>query len=337
MSEEAKDSQGKVASESSAATVWQCEPEFEVDGLPSLQTDKVDEKKLKEDPEVDLQQMTVGRKFLLRCQGEPVFFNKKKLQVFPEYTKPFALQLLEVRRLDEKSGDFVLTSYVPGKHKIPATVLTDGDEAVRLSEIALDVKSVVKAEKGKPPTPFGPFGPIELGWPLFVWIALAALIVSFVFSVIVLFFKRRTYKQRLEQLKEFDTALSAYEQFNKEHRGFKRRVEYNDSQKKMTDETLVDQIENNFKFYLVRELRVPAHEWDEKKTLKELKSRHRLIFKSCSRQIKMTFEEISKAQSHKDQLKWQDISLLLQLCQRTVSAIWLKKNKKPVRKKRRTA
>ena len=300
-------------------TIWKCELDFKVDDLPDLAPAASKGKAPSQVSDVvPLDQMTVGRKFLLRCQGEPVFLKRDKLAVLAPTKKPFSLVLLEVRRLDEKSGDFLMSSYQPGKHQIAGVHFSDGEQIVAIEKFELNVASVVQASKGKPPKPFGPYGPFTLTWPVELWIALGILAFALLGSAIFAIWKSVKRRRLISGLKQYDTALKPFDQFNKEIRKLKREIHYA-AENERQDE--VSQVDRSLRLYLVREFAIPALEWNETLIFKELKGRCRAVFDGCRNDLRITFHEISKATDTK-KLSTQDIQLLVALSQKTVSHLW---------------
>lgn len=336
----AADSLDKKEKDQPSMTEWPCHIEYAVKDFPALATK---EKKQEKDEKVEktektapvpLDQMTVGRPFLLRCQGEPVFLKKKSLQIFPDSANPWLLRLLEVQRLDEKSADLVMTSYQAGAHKIPQLILTDGEQAVALKGVAFEVQSVVVAEKGKPPQPFGPMGPFRLSWPWEIWVILGAVIALILVAIASAFFKKISYRKRLSRLRELDTALPAFEQFAKEMRQIKREVELHDRESVVEEKKNIEELNKAFEMYLTRELKVPAHEWTQDKTLKEIKKRQALVYREKKEDLKVVFKELEKALSSDRRMIWQDVSYMHFMTQKLGTEIWqIKKKQKEKQKK----
>ena len=299
---------------------WSCEAAYDVDNFPALAASESEGDPAAEI--VPLTKMTVGRKLLLKCQGEPVFFARNKLVVLNGENAPAMIQLLEVRRLDEKSGDFVVTSYKAGKHEVNGLRLTDGDLIAELGGETIVVESVIKAKDGKPPEPYGAYGPIQLQWPLFMWIVLAAAVVGALIFLGVRLWKHTQRRKMLEELKKFDTALSPFDQFNLELRKLKRNLEFSNFKETTSYAEMVSLIEKSMRLYLLREWRLPAHEWSEEKIHQDMKKRHRKFHDLSREDLTEVFRELRKAQQDRAKLTAQEVLLLLAITQRKVTQVW---------------
>lgn len=300
-------------------TAWNCRAEYAFDDLPDLE--KSSENDVMEEG-VPLTKMTVGRKFLLRCQGEPAFFERKNLKLVTAPENQFSLHLLEIRRLDEKSGDFLMTSYRAGTHDFKGLKLSDGSQTVELAGPAVTVETVLRPQDGKPPQPFGAFGPVVLQWPWVVWAALAALILVLLAGVFAQIWRKVKRRRMLEGLKQFQTALQPFDQFNKEVRQLKRRLEFAEAGQAADWSGPLGELEKSIRFYLLREFQLPAHEWSEQEILKDLKKRHRRVFQAAEDDLRMTFRELKKARDGAGKLTPQDLLLLLQLSQKSMTRVW---------------
>ena len=165
--------------------------------------------------------LTVGEVFQMDCKGPTAELLSADLQFKDEKGKQYKLHILEV--LDESENNLQLkaVSYRPGDHKFKKLFIEDqGQPVVRIESLDFKVKSVLKNSMQKP---YGPVMAMKLSYPSWLWMA-------FVFPLVVillglLFWWRRKLQMLrvIERLKKHDTALGAFNQFNKDMRLLERK------------------------------------------------------------------------------------------------------------------
>ena len=239
------------------------------------------------------QQWTVGEIFRLSCEGPGVQFQSTNLSFSPAPNKgdqdtqaqkrgetqkgeprtqesPYQLKILGVEQQRENSLEIKATSYVPKTHRFKAWVIKDqGKVVAEIEPFSLPVKTVITDPQQKP---YGPAGAFSLGYPLYLWVILGGvLLLSLLWG---LFWMGRQAQMRrvIEKLKEHNTALGAFNQFNKDVRLLGRQYLFGeeDSWPGEKKKNYVKTLDELFRMYLLREFYVPALEWTSSLMLKAI-------------------------------------------------------------------
>lgn len=260
--------------------------------------------------------ITVGQELVLQCEGSPVSFKEKKIQLSLKEEDKYTLKLLQVKRLSSSEADLVVTSYKVGSHKVQGVQISDGQEFVDINPLQLQVSSVIKDKT----QPYGPLGPLSLQRPSWYWPSLTGLLILILF---LLLWKWRRYSQRkkaIEKLEVYQTSLSPYNQFNKDFRALERRWNMNNSKLKEHKVYLHD-IEETFRMYLIRELFIPAKEWRNKQILTEIQ-RKKEISQILRDQIEEFLLEIARlSKRDKKDLTALDSQQMSRFCRQLVDGI----------------
>ena len=160
-------------------------------------------------------------------------------------------------------------------------------------------------------------------------LAAVVILASVVRAVIKYFERKRLYERMAKQR----TALGPYNQLNKDLRILLRK--YTGKRVTAEEENLLARnylrdLEREFKMYLVRQLLVPATEWNIRLTMKEIKSRHRKIYKDQGPQIERLLREFSKASKNVERIQIVDCEQLANMVRHTAARIHLQTRVKPV-------
>lgn len=342
------------------AVVWQCEKDLEVRGLPA-EAEQPPQTQAKGNPPqpkgeskeeatppppqdrspVPLETLTVGRPYLLRCQGEPAFFERGKLKLLPPVVKSeggtstagpvspskppqlFNFALLEVERIDEKSADLLVTSYIAKKNELKGWRLTDGKETVELDGVTAMVHTVLPPQGSQPPKPFGPFGPIELAWPWYFWAILIAILLFLVGGILGKAWRIWQRKKLMDKLAEYDTPLAPLSQLSKDLRKIHRRLDFIEKDQSADDVAVEEsaKIDEAFRLYLIRELRIPALDWSESALVKEASRRHKNLQKMNLADIRLTLKELPRLKRTSEKISLGDCYQLSKLCQKTADRL----------------
>lgn len=250
----------------------------------------------------DVGAFTVGAKFSLKCSGPslPKAWNELPEIGFAKEDDAFTLVPLNLGKASENEAELVVTGYKPGQHKPDYITLGTGDNQVRVEGLQWNVNSVVQAEQGKPPQPFPPYGPIILFWPWWLW---ATIVGSILFIALFVWWRvRRTLarKRLIERLADRGAALSAYAQLHKDLRGLMRRYQgrtsVDDTHK--PDEYLMG-LDQSLRQYLSRTLLVPAQEWSDGAIVRDIKRRHRRVYKETGVELNRLLSELRRARNAK--------------------------------------
>jgi hypothetical protein len=268
------------------------------------------------------QPLTVGQEFSLSCSGEsvPWITDPKlgELKLDPPKDNPYALHLLKVNQLSEHDGQFTVTTYMTaekGTVVAKGFVLTDGQHRVTLSPLELQVKSVITPEKNPERKPYGGIEPMKMVYPLWLWLAFAFLFVGLLSLFIQFFMKRRSHKQFLEELKKKSTALTPYNQFNKELRQLSRQL------LSTSDSPWLATLRESFFMYLSREYRIPVLKWSERDVIASIEKTSVAEFQHFEKELRLAFRELEKASRSVNKLTLQDAFQLMELCREGVEKI----------------
>lgn len=167
-------------------------------------------------------------------------------------------------------------------------------------------------------SPFHLFGPFKLGFPGWyygAWI-LAALVV-----VYIVWRKYRRYsvrKKLIESLAAHSTALSPFNQLNKDIRLLLRDKGL---ESKENLGHFVFEMERLFRLFLVRQLTVPALDWSDREILADIKKQHRKVHTEAAGKMAGLFREYKKAHGAKEKLTRVDAEQLLEMSRKVADLV----------------
>jgi hypothetical protein len=252
--------------------------------------------------------LSVGKIFFISCRGDwPADLKIENLHLELPPEQKYTLKLQEFVRRDVQVADLKVVSYLTGNHNLEKIALSDGTQTLELTPISFQVQSVLDPQNQKP-EPYGPMGPLGLGWPLSYWIILASVLVLSIGLLILKIWNFVVRKKWLAKIKIYDSPHTPLSQFHSELRSLQRAYSFfgegdrQSSQVKSEDFILVvDTIAEKLKIFLIRELRVQALNVPPQKTLAELKKYHPLIYRVHQESIRRWFAEIDKLKKVSDQ------------------------------------
>lgn len=252
--------------------------------------------------------ITVGRHFILECQGE--FPKNFKPEIWPiefaENQNPHSLKILSANFLTPEKLQLEVTSYLPGAQQFQPLKFKSGEEKVDLGKVNFEVQSVIQKQEAQV-EPFGPMA-LAMSWPLTLWLTLGLILVLLATLVGL---KLRTYFQRknlIEDLRKHDSALSPLAEVHKAYRLWRREKAFFYDEE-VAAETLSEfqkEVDQAFRLFLTRTFKVPALKWTDRKILKDVKKYHPEIFESDGLELKKLMLEMSKASLAKN-LKSRDV------------------------------
>lgn len=266
------------------------------------------ELKIPNQPGLEENVLTVGRIFQLKCSAmvpEDFNFENAKLELAEKDKLSFKVFKVSA----EDKGTLVLEStlYRAGEWKLDDLVLTDAKQKISLGKFETNVKSVI--QEGVKAEAYGPIGPLIIPIPwVYIFILASALLLAL--GSLGLNWRRRWQrKSLLKRLREYETPLSALQQFHAESRRWQREnTFFYDS--KVNDESIgkvLKEIDQQVRIYFIRRFQIPALEWNQNLILKDLKKYHRSIYNENLDIIKKWFTEVARALSPQFQLKPQDV------------------------------
>ena len=261
---------------------------------------------------------TVGNRYLLSCSGPSIGqLSQEKLRLeFPKEEQQYTLHLLQVKTLNIQQAQFVVTGYKPGEYKLEGLKVTDGKDDFVVNPLEWKVTSILEGQAQ--PKPIPPFGPFQMSFPWWyygLWVLAGVLVIGYFWR------KGRKYharKKLIESLAAHSTALSPFNQLNKDIRGLLRST--NLANKEQVGD-FVKQIEEMFRLFLIRQLLVPALDWSDRDVLRDIRKRHHSVHKDSSKKIQGLFREFKKAQGADEKLSRVDAEQLLEMTRQVADSV----------------
>ena len=266
---------------------------------------------------------TVGEIIPLSCEGPSVAFESSELELaHADPLQKHSLKILEVNRQTENNLQLKVTTYTPGPNEFKATVLLDkGRPVLQVESLIIPTKSVLEKPDQKP---YGPISALKLGYPVWLWISLVTVLIGLLFFVLFRLRRKVQMKKVIDELQQHNTALGAFNQFNKDIRQLGRNYIFGE-QKAWPEEKkfrYVQSLDEIFRMYLLREFFVPALDWDSSLTLKTLSKQDKKRFFRYGHELKRVMQELDQAKKDSDKLKSQDCKQLTQMTARVSQQIW---------------
>ncbi len=259
-------------------------------------------------------EITVGRQFLLQCEGEWPELDSKKMELRLEAADKYKLQVLDFQKTTSSHAQILVTSYKAGEHKLKAVQLVDAERSVVLGDLNFTVKSVINPQEPES-EPFGPMGPVTFGlaWyyfaiPIFVLLLLAA----WIFTVL----RRRSQKKKL--IADMNLSRSALQPMAEASQKLRQILRASHTAE---IKDLLPQINEAFRIYLARRFLIPTLAWSDRLILKDLKSNHSEIFAVAGKSVAQTLVELARAQKAIDKLELKDIEQLMSLVRKSSELI----------------
>lgn len=271
-----------------------------------------------------LESLTVGAKLGLKCSGDiAVMWNPnqevkiefppgppdKDGQTKPDQALTFSLKVLKTLQLNPQSAQFEVTPYRAGEFQPKYVRLMQGEQGIEAANLKWKVQSVL--QPGQQPQMVPSFGPYGLHLP--IWITAAAISAL---VLVIWFVARRTrrYTQRrrmLEELKTHSTALLPLNQFYRDARQIRKRInEAKDSQELKPQ---LWALNRDFKLYVLRQFHVPALDWSDREILNDLKKHNRKVHDLAGDTLKRTLRELGRIQT-RDGVQAQDVEQIHRMC-----------------------
>lgn len=269
------------------------------------------------------EEITVGQKFQLDCEGASVALQREKINLALPKKEKYKLRLLETKVLTENKASFVATSYFVGKNRFDEVHLTDGAQVIGLKGIEVHVKTVIDPNENPERQPYGPFAPLTVAWPLWLWLTIGAVVLVVGGFLFYKFRKSYQKKKLIQELARHGTALSPYNQFNKDMRRLSRQMPNTGTQEwpKESVQTYLKELNQLFRWYLARELIVPALQWGPGQILRDIRRNDRELYEKIRRDLIVALNEVKKALASSDKATREDCLQLTDLCRKVADAI----------------
>lgn len=244
------------------------------------------------------QELTVGREFLLVCEGpwtSSLQIKELKFDLPKELEYQIKLQAFQFR--NSTIAEIKVVSYLVAEHKIQNLKLTDGKMNIELGTIEFSVVSVLpkreeaaqmpqmqqqqkqqqqQAQQTQQPQSFASVGPVyvSIPWQYFFGLFLVLALVGSYLGY--RWFLRSQRKALAKELAEHDSAMTPVAQFHHSLRKLRRENVLFIGAQVAAEMRLsaLSELENHFRLYLTRRFRFPANRWSDKQILRELKSEH---------------------------------------------------------------
>ena len=259
------------------------------------------------------QQWTVGEVFHLDCEGPSVEFLSTELQFKHKEEQTYALRILEVEKQSENSLSLQVTAYNAGNLQLDESSIMDQKvPMLKVEPITLQVKSVIQDPAQKP---FGPILAMKLAYPNWLWIALGGAVLILAFFSIFRWRRKRQMLKVIEELKQHNTALGAFNQFNKDVRTlgrqyiFGKKEDWSETKRKQ----YVENLDEAFRMYLLREFYIPALDWNTNLVVRTISKQDKKEAKIYSDDLRKFLKEIDRAKSDTEKLKMHDCKQLTQM------------------------
>lgn len=271
------------------------------------------------------QELTVGREFILVCEGDfPKDLVTEKLHFVVDAKAKYAIQLRSMEFRSTTEADLKVTSLMAGKIAIPNLQLTDDTQTLDLGQVAFEVTSVLPPPDPQNQTkqePFGPIGPAQLPVPPLYWALLAGVILLAAAIVGMRIFRAVQRRKMLEELREHDSSLSPLAQFHQGFRKLQRQNKVFFGVANVPQEDVLQCVDDTYrmlKLYLTRKFQVPALEWSPRLVIKDIRKHHPRHFAQDGDELGKLYKEYERAFQDKEYLKAQDVLAIANHCRSLV-------------------
>lgn len=267
-------------------------------------------------------QWTVGEVFHLNCEGPKAEFLSTELQFKSSEKFHYQLRVLEVEKQTDNSLYMKVTSYNPGQHNFEKLYIMDqGEEVVSVEPIAFSVKSVIEKPDQKP---YGPIMAFRMTYPSWLWMSLSLVFAMSLFFLIFKWRRRLQMRKVIEELKQHNTALGAFNQFNKDIRLLGRKYIFGKKEEWAVEKKhrYVESLDGIFRMYLLREFYVPALDWNSSLVLKTISKQDKKSYSLYGDDLQKFLKELDRAMQDSEKLKNHDCKQLTQMAKRVTQSIW---------------
>jgi hypothetical protein len=294
-------------------------------------------------------EITVGEKITLNCQGdyiEPLLSDEtvisfdgieklvesyngkpvgKETDLSAQYK--YSLKILKVNNSEYEKAQFTVVSYKAGSFNTPF-FLQSNNQKIEVKALEWQIKSVIEDPKEKMIPPFGPF---KMSYPLALWLGLSLVLLLLLYYFYRVIYRRYERKIVIEKVKgstrnsnSSTSPSSPYHQFHREARYLKRHYSVSETLKKKNNLLPINylhELDEVFKNYLMREFLVPADKWSLSLILKDIKKRHRRVFRLNAIELKKVWLEFERLAKRQDDLTWEDLDLLYSMTAESVDKV----------------
>lgn len=276
------------------------------------------------DPQVGY---TVGEVFTLSCHGQELDLVEP-LRVELSEEAQYGVVLLKKLELTKTKMSFEATSYRAAKIKYPYLHIVDGKGNGFVSQpLEITLGSVLP--NPPPQQIYGGIGPFVMSWPIWLFFTLAVLFILGA-GWTAIFLKRRFQRKSLEKnIRKFLSPLGSYHQFSKDIRKLRSGVLFSSRHEwsKAQTENYLNDLDEHFRMFLLREFIVPATTWSSRQILKEIRPKAKHSYHLFKDSLRKTLQELDRAKTSQEQLQSSDCDQLTKIAVKTVDTIWSYKSK----------
>jgi hypothetical protein len=267
-------------------------------------------------------QWTVGEVYAMLCEGTSVNFLSTELQFKNKENAEYQIRILDVEKQTENSLTLKATSYNTGQLNMDQLYIADqGVEVLKVTPLQLNVKTLIEQPEQKP---FGPIMALKMSYPSWLWMSFVGVLLISLFFTLFKLRRRTQMKKVVEELKQHNTALGSFNQFNKDIRTLSRQYVFGGKQSWPVEKKIkyVESLDQIFRMYLLREFIVPALDWNTNLILKTIAKYDKKRFDQYSEDIKSYLKELDRAKVDYEKLKDHDCKQLTQMALKTTQSIW---------------
>lgn len=241
--------------------------------------------------------LTVGRKFGLKCHGDiDVAWKQGPLAViFPKEEDNYSLVVLANPKMSNKEVELVVTGYKPGKHQPDYMRIVQGETGFEVQKPQWEIQSVIK--QGEKPQPYESVGPWSLGLPLWFLISFAIVLLALFYIGYRVFRRIHQRRKMLAELERHKTTLSPLHQFYRDSRGLRRRL--NQAQTAEDAKAVADDLNREFRLYVLRQFQIPTLDWSNRAIIADLRRRHRRVYRRAGANLGKTLRELTRLSESK--------------------------------------
>jgi hypothetical protein len=287
-------------SDTPALPIWKCDFAQEQNGHP-------------------LNNLTVGSKFKMNCHGDiPVEWNRDNVGVAfkDKKSEEYTLFVLNANKLAPNDAELTVTGYKAGQFKPEFVRIIQGDHGFEVMKPEWEIRTVLK--QNEQPKPYAPYGPWGVGLPLWFMIFIGVL-VGLVTFFVIRFVRRRMQRQKmLRDLALHATAISAVNQFYKDSRQIKRKLDQAQADADVKD--MAVQLDKEFRLFVLRQFQVPALDWSDRAIVDDIRKRQRRDFDLYADPLRKALRELTRIKA-RNTVSVTDAEQLHQICLDAVEAV----------------
>jgi hypothetical protein len=267
----------------------------------------------------------VGEHMTLTCLSDFGAALGDNAQVKAADGQDYSLYILKVLNSTPQSFTASATSYRATPHDGETYVITDGKVTFKTSPLSFKIESVVVPKEGQEPKPYPSYGPFVMSYPLWMWLSIGAAVLLVAFGIFWSIWRRQKRKKLLAELEKFTTMLPAFGQFSKDARMSVKKLGAIRSEGEAAE--LVKKIDEDFRLYLIRELKVPALQTSNREILREIKRSHPLVFVEYQGDLRRILFELERANRDSKIVQPKDCEELLFLSRKVADNIYAVKRR----------